>query len=476
MNLGIIIGVSEYVDSSNNLPGCKMDANAIQNILSKTDKYDDLLFLNSNQNSAEIKERFTDFISNHKTNKVEELFFYYTGHGDFNNNEYYFLLSDYEDSKRKQTSLQNEEVDNLIKTLKPDLVVKVIDACQSGKSYIKEANGISKYFEKTQDRFNRCYFLNSSLNDQSSYQSDIISDFTKSFISSVRLHNSAEIRYKDIIDYISDDFANNPSQTPYFVIQADYTEKFCSINKNLKDYLASLSFSKATSTKNTGDKSSLLDKIAKQAEDYCEKTEALQLIGNIKDEVEKFECSTELKDVFDLKVSTHEDYEEIVKENTIGKWLDDNDHDFFARSKQIKVRKDRHSNPFGALRTSFVLGGTEEDYEWIKDGFDLDIEVPYKTIVLNMDSKYPNIESYTCRIIYLISKRQIAFFYFTTNIEEKNWDDRWLNTDIEWFHTEYPITKNDIVIEGLKKIFNDFQSKISKYLHEKFDDKKIEGK
>ncbi len=475
MNIGIILGISEYKNVANNLPGCHSDAKAMHDIMVKTGKYDDILYINEKLESAIIKERLTEFIADHKKDDISELILYYTGHGEFFNDEFYFQLSDYDEHKRKQTSLQNEEVDNLIKALSPDLVVKIIDACQSGKSYIKEANGISKYFKKTQERFNRCYFLNSSLNDQSSYQSDIISDFTKSFILAIKSHNSTEIRYKDIIDFISDEFEGNTSQTPFFVIQADYTEKFCSIDKPLKDYLKTLKFNIKTKEAGKAEATSLLDQIKKKAEGYSGKEEALQLIATLKEEVDKFSLEGDIASVFELDINFHEGYDPIVKKNVIGKWLDDNDHEYFAQSKHKRVRKDRYTNPFGSLSLGRVqLLGQENDdeYEWIMDGFDLDVEVPYKTVVFNLNSLFPNVDSFTCRVIFLISKREIAFFYFTTNFEETNWDKKTVNTNIEWFHSAYPITKTDEVVLGLKKIFDMFQNKVTKILQENFNEKK----
>ena len=113
MNIGIVLGVSEYLDSSNNLPGCLKDAELIKNILDKTNKFEEILYLNEKLTSAHIKERLTSFISKYKENDIEEIVFYYTGHGEFVNDEFYFLLSDYSVQKRKQTSLQNEEIDSL---------------------------------------------------------------------------------------------------------------------------------------------------------------------------------------------------------------------------------------------------------------------------------------------------------------------------------------------------------------------------
>ncbi|MEX8547495.1 MAG: caspase family protein [Mucilaginibacter sp.] len=468
MNVAIVIGVSEYTDIQNNLPGCKKDAEIIHNILIKTGKYDSILYINEKLSSAKVKEKPTNFISENKGNEINELIFYFTGHGEFQNNEFYYILSDFNDAKRKQTSLQNDEVDSLIKTLNPDLVVKIIDACQSGKAYIKEADIVVKYFNKTLDKFNNCYFLNSSLKDQSSLQTDIISDFTLSFIKSIKEHDSSEIRYKDIIDYISDEFENNPIQTPFFVSQADYTEKFCVLNLGLKEYLVSLDFTNKNDIIQKSESLTIIEKIRKQAAEYYSKEQAIELINEIKKEVSSFTCSEDLKDIYNLEIIFSENYDEIIDANAIGKWLDENPHDFFAKSIFSRVRKDRHTNPFGILASS-IFTQNDVEYESIRAGFDLEIEVPYKTIIFDLDSNFPNIDSNTCRIIYLLSKRQIRFFYFITNFETKNWDERTINKRIEWFYSEHLINDTTGIIDGVKKIYNLLETKSRKEIDEKFN-------
>lgn len=472
MNIAIIISVSEYTDTQNNLPGCKKDADTIHNILLKTGKYDEILYVHEKLSSSKVKERFTGFISEHKTKKIEELFFYFTGHGEFQDDEFYYILSDFRHDKRKQTSLQNEEVDNLFRTLKPNLVIKVIDACQSGKAYIKEAGAINKYFQKTIDRFDRCYFLNSSLKDQSSFQSDIISDFTLSFIKSIKEHDTDEIRYKDIIDYISDEFENNTSQTPFFVVQADYTEKFCVINDPLKEYLKLIDLKTSTSGAGKTEILSLIDKIKKEASGYFTKEKAMELLVAIQNKTKEFKLPEDLNEIYELEIVFQENYDGIIQKNTIGKWLDENPHDFFAKSSHTYERKDRYTNPMGNLTRLAALSIynplKDDEYEMVRNGFELEVEVPYKLIKFTLDSKFPNVESYTCRIIYFISKKIIRFFYFITNFETKNWDERKLNTKAEWFTTEHQLHDEQNIVEGLNAIFDKLIDRAKSELEDKF--------
>nr|WP_294893961.1 caspase family protein [uncultured Pedobacter sp.] len=471
MNIAIIIGVSEYKDVSNNLPGCKKDAEVVYNIILKSTKFDEVLYINEKLNSSQIKEKFTDFIATNKSQKIDELFFYYTGHGEFNDNEFYYLLSDFNRDKKKQTSLQNEEVDNLFKTLKPTLVVKVIDACQSGKAYIKEAGALSKYFQKTTNSYIKCYFLNSSLKDQSSFQNDQVSDFTLSFIRAIKEHETKEIRYKDIMDFISDEFEENTQQTPFFVIQADYTEKFCLINENLKDYLTSLDLISSDNQNGKQENLTLLDKIKNQASNYYGKEQTTALLLSIKEYINLYKPVDDLIDVFEEEICFLDNYDEVIQKNIIGKWLDDNQNDFFAKSSHKRVRKDRYTNPLGSLQSAWFIGGNakDEDYEWTRNGFEIEVELPYKTIVITFNSQFPNVDSFTCRIVFFVSKSLIRFFYFTTNYETKNWDERKLNTKIEWLSMEFEIHEIEKIKQGLDKIFIQFNELIKKYLDDKFN-------
>lgn len=472
MKLSILIGISEYSDAKNNLPGCKKDVQIVKELLSKTNNYDELLVLDQKMSSAKLKEKFSSFISKHKTEKIEEFLFYYTGHGEFQNDEFYYLLSDYSPNKKKQTSLQNQEVDTLIKTLKPELVVKIIDACQSGKNYIKEHGAIDKYFQETSNRYKKCYFLNSSMSDQSSYQDETVSDFTFSFINAVKQHNSKEIRYKDIMDFISDEFENNSLQTPLFVVQADFTEKFCLINPALKEFLQNLDIRESITDIQKSDLS-IIEKIKEEAKNYSSKEEAFDVLNEIKQKFESLTLTDKLDELYDLEVHFEEDYSSIFKKNVIGQWLDENDHDYFAESSYKSVRKDRHINS-GIWTLQSNLFGTNvnpDDYESIRDGFTVDIELPYKTIILDLISKLPNIDSFSCRLVYFVSKKQIVFFYFITNYEEVNWEEIKINNEINWLYSEFKIKDKEEIFKGIDKVFSKLENKTEEYLEENFTTK-----
>ena len=227
MNIGIVIGVSDYQNVAS-LPGCVNDARAMNQLLEMVGKCDDILYLTEpdSTSSKSLKAKLTTFVNKYSSEKIEEVVFYFTGHGLFEEDQFYYVLTDYETSKKNQTCLGNDELDNRLRNLSADLTIKIVDACQSGTRYVKDPDSFQKYLHKSEKQFNKCYFYYSSQNDQYSYQNKEISDFTLSFLSAFADRDGQEIRYKDILDSLADSFSSNSSQTPFFVMQGSYTEVF----------------------------------------------------------------------------------------------------------------------------------------------------------------------------------------------------------------------------------------------------------
>lgn len=450
MNIAIILGVSEYSDPKNNLPGCKNDAESINNILIKTGKFSNILYINENKTSAQIKDLIANFISSHKQHQIEDLFFYYTGHGEFVNDEFYYILPDFDSKKRNQTSLQNTEIDDLIRNLSPELLVKVIDACQSGTTYIKDANVLNKYFNDRKKIFNKCYFLNSSLNNQSSYQDSNLSFFTSSFIKALKNHSSAEIRYKDIIDVLADDFIEINEQTPFFVIQADYTEKFCVLNADLRVYLDSIN--NTESAEENKKPLSFIDIIKTDASEYVNKDGALLLVESIREHLNSFSLNNDLDQLYNIDINYYNDYKHIYAKKVIETWISQNKGEYFVKSSYTDDY-DEYGNEYAVL-----------------EGFELNIDLPFNAITIDSYSKYPNLKNYNTAIIFLLSKRLIRFFYYTTDYIDETWDIKEINKKgIQWITNEFKIKDKNSILSGLESIKSSIQARIMADLQERFD-------
>jgi len=235
MNIAIVIGVSQYSGALAPLPACKNDAAAISVLLKGSSRFDDVLLLVENTTADAVKQGVVEFVTRHKSDEVGEVFFYFSGHGHFAGTEFYYLLSDHDSKRLKQTAFENSEIDNLLRALNPKLAVKIVDACASGMTYIKEPeNSLETYLKGTKGAFHSCYFMFSSHLDQSSYADAYMSYFTRSFVHAVLNHSALSIRYKDFIDHISDAFEGDSQQKPFFVVQADFTDQFSTISDTMR--------------------------------------------------------------------------------------------------------------------------------------------------------------------------------------------------------------------------------------------------
>lgn len=445
MNIAIVLAVSTYNNPSNNLPASKKDGEVISGILEETKKYERVLTINNDEPSSKTKELLSNFFIECKGHKIEELFFYYSGHGEFSNEEFYYLLSDFDHKKKNQTSLQNNEIDDLIRTLNPQIVVKFIDACQSGTSYIKESDVLTKYFNETKKGFNKCYFLNSSLSNQSSYQDDNLSFFTHSFIQSLKEHSGSEIRYKDIIDFILDDFNGNQEQTPFFVIQAELTEKFCVLTNEFKNFLSSSGSKKAETLNENKKLTTILDLVKANAKDFVDKEGALKALEFSKLQIGSLTLDKEIRDLYELSIFFIEDNNTLVGAASIGRWLKDNPNDFFATPKYTQYFDPFDGEPHSRL-----------------SGYNLLVEdAPFKGAHIEIVSKFPNLKSYRCNVAILISKKQLTFFYCILQYLENGWDDKKLDTvKMKWTYTNTKIAYDESISGGIKLILEYINDKI----------------
>jgi len=447
MNLGIVLAVSNYGNIDNNLPGCDADGKAISAILKSDSKFDDILVLSKNTGSAEVKNQLIEFISKYKNDDIDEVVFYYTGHGDFNGNEFYFLLSDYDSSKRKQTSLENTELDKLLKALNSKVTIKIVDACHSGKAYIKDSDAFDKYLNDSKGQFDKCYFMYSSQLEQYSYQDDSLSFFTKSIIDAVKNHSANTIRYKDIIDYVSDSFESNSEQTPFFVVQADFTEQFCSISSSLVNELKLLSnLNQEVNLKDDSEHSNLLDKIRLDSERYCSQEKAYEVLNSFLENLKNTSFPGSVSELYDCGCTFGDPL--VKNSNAIGSWLAKTDHQYFARPMFEEIAKSRrelkNSNILSSIGTLTFRHSLYEDkdddklYKTVKytesvvSGYEITIDQPVKLIELHATPKFSNIRAGHAFIVPFLSKTEIRIFYSFSHYSEQGWDEKILTQKHKW--------------------------------------------
>ncbi|KOE94948.1 hypothetical protein ACS88_12920 [Vibrio parahaemolyticus] len=330
MKLAIVIGVSEYkFDTYNNLPACKNDAELFNQVLSNVKSIDDALYVNETLSAFDVKQRLRAFVEKHKDEDIEELVFYFSGHGDRFDEDFHYLCYDFEKAKKSTTSITNSYLDSLIRNLSPNLCVKIVDACYSGTHYIKNSVSESAVLESSakKSKINDLYFLFSSREDKESEAGDEFSYFTESIFSSL-LEREGEYKYSDIISYVADDLENRGAPKPIFISQATYLENFGEVTKSTHDIIHAkfgLIDDEVPTTKKSQIESTFFS-LVKNSSDlhFCDKETAIEnldVLSNIFKEPSNW--STDITSVFEI-VHSKSYSSSLPNKQSIGEWIDNN--------------------------------------------------------------------------------------------------------------------------------------------------------
>lgn len=467
MKVALLIGVSNY-EKLSSLPACKADLVLMEELLSKTGDYSQILSISEDTNSSKIKRKVSEWIEQLTDKDVKEVFFYFTGHGVFQDEEFYFCCSDFDKNKFNTTGITNSEIDEWLRNLNANLAVKVVDACQSGIQYVKdsEIQFLTKLKSNNSKSFKSCYFMFSSQNDQSSYQDDKLSFFTKAFAMSLKEHQEERIRYRDIIDYISDFFVSDGSQKPHFVMDATSTEEFCFINEDLKQFLNSTSLlnelGESIEPVNTPILS-LKEIVASDASKFCNEEEVSEILEELKVKITDFNYNNEFTDLYEAKTTFEkgtlkdDDYSNSLPNvKQIGEWLSKNTHEYFAeqtykveeysqRIRENDIYSFHRPNYYYETRTKNVLSGLK-----------ITAKVDFDTIKIIAEPKFLNLLPCECVIVFVLSKKEIRFFYYYANFRELNWKDRKIERNVSWFTSKTEVKDRKNIWEATNNLQNKF--------------------
>lgn len=500
MRIAFLIGVSDY-EKLNSLRATENDVVLMQSIIKSLDKYDEIYVIkDKDTNSKRVVNLLSEAIEKNKTNTVDELLFYFSGHGKYENDEFYYALADYDDTKKRQTSLINSDLDEMLKTLSPKLVVKIVDACNSGLSYVKdtdEENNIQKHFDSSGKKFEQCYFMFSCRQNQNSYIKDgKLSEFTKSFINSVILTDKNEIRYKDIINYISDEFETNKEQRPFFVNQASFIEKFGSFEDKIKEQIKhqlDLLYKSLEAeiidenSQNVSQKINLKDIIIEDSKDYCSKEEALAVLVKIKTYFESYDWNLELSEFFDIHIQQLESEDDgsykITKIEDIGVWLNKNENNFFAKplykTEEYTEMVPVNNNLFGGSLAFLAAAATNRRIETkpvkssrkVVSSFQNTFSQPYFSIRVYLKPKeeFQNLNPFDFTLVYLISKTDIKLFYYYSTYIETAWNIYKANTKISWENVGFKLKDNNACNINIENIAKGFENFVIKNLKSRFN-------
>lgn len=477
MNIGIVIGVSDY-QNVQSLPGCAHDAHAIKQLLQMVDKCEDILYLteSASTTSKSVKSKLTNFVQKYTTEDIEEVIFYFTGHGLFEENQFYYVLSDYEESKKRQTCLSNDELDNLLRNLSANLTIKIVDACQSGMRYVKDPDVFRKYLQESEKNFDKCYFYYSSQNNQYSYQNDEISDFTLAFLNSFANRKNQEIRYKDIMDSLADAFSSNSKQTPFFVMQGNCTEVFGFISEGISKAIDDvIRVEHKSENKQSLEQKSLIQYIEEQASIYCNKEQALECLEILRREVNEYEFDDEINQIFDYKIEFQSDINVQINTDYIGNYFLNTETNYFVHiQKEKRTREVTNHNVFAGSVVSRIMSGevlpkVKQDYSAVA-GANSSVKLPFEQINIRLESKYPNINDTGCLIFPYVSQTKVAILVCYLMYETKEWDVKKIaESTSEWSNFETLIKEETEIQNIVKEALNNYIKYTLDPIVEQFD-------
>ena len=452
MNIAILMAQSEY-RSAPKLPACKNDLQLMKLVVESSKKYDDILILDDSVGRAyDANEQIIQFVEKYKGgDQIDEVLLYFSGHGNFENNEFYYVWDDYEKTRKRQTCLGNTEIDGFLRSLNAKLTVKIIDACNSGVPYLKGDSGFDKFLSISKDAFQKCYFLFSSQNDETSGADFQISLFTKSILNSLKNFDEGKcVRYRDVMNYVTDEFEKNGVQTPFFVTQCDNTDVFLEINAEIKSVLGSelLRDSSDTLTElgSSDVPATLLDLVRKDAGKYVPFEDVNKHLEHFRKMLSAEELNPVLKDLYAIEVDEIANLNDVPQIKGVASWIQTKNKDTYTRLHFISVPYEEKvpKNPF-ALRIHSSLFGSEEDYKTVTkyrkeiDSFSNTLEMPYTSLNVVFKGLLPNLMNVSLCVVPVLSRTSVCFFISKIDYKRSGWDDQVMDPfSAKWECKEVP--------------------------------------
>ena len=325
----------------------------MRELLKATKKYSEIEVID-NSESSELKTKMRDLIDKYQS--TEELFFYFTGHGYHQEDEFYHCAINFDSKRPNETGISTSELHTILRLAKADLVIKVIDACNSGTPLIKAER---EFAQQQKDGFKNLIQISSCLQSQNSFTGEPLSIFTEKFRDSALRKKEGVVFYIDIISILKDEFLDINDQTPFIVSQGTGQEQFVDDAKHLDTLRAKLTVKTESSLQSENvDQQTLptapnLQTMLEEAERNAATPEKITSFVNtfFDDLIEKV-SNDESSDFFDLDIVENADFSETTAEEFIIRVLSkESRSDEFVTAK---ISKEEIHNPWKQLMGGFA--------------------------------------------------------------------------------------------------------------------------
>lgn len=426
MRIAIIFGVSEYAESGQSLPAAANDAAAMRGLIEAIGDYQPVLFLAGRLDAEATKRQVWAFLEPFEGASVDEVLFYYSGHGTVVPSGLAFAMSDYGDRRAISGSFENQELDNYLRSVHPKVAVKILDCCYSGTQYVKGPSIAARVPLDSDGQFKACYFFSSSRHDQESWVGDgpgCLSVFTQYFLDAVANLPDGVVRYKQIADSISDRLIN--AQEPHFIVQGSMRHEFCTINErvrlaaSVKPIEVESDGRCAESEVEESGAENLVAIVRGREELYITQAEAVSSLAQLRTRLEALGPHEMLNPVYEEKYwfpGTIDLEDDLADEEEIGRWLKHNGRGFFGWATETDPR--RRPMSFASMASTAI--GFPERPE--VTGFVASADVDYDRFFLRHFPEFSGLARWEMATVILWSSTRAAVFSYGVPLLRRSWE------------------------------------------------------
>lgn len=344
-SIALLFANANYSRESD-LPCCLNDLAAIEGLVGAIGRYDETVVI-ADADADRMRESIRLVLEPNK--QFDEVFFYFSGHGVHIASDFFYCGTSFDSSRPNETGLSHTELHELLRSLEPALLVKVVDACASGTPLVKSAPAP---LPLKKEGFRNVIQLASSLEEQESFGGDTLSVFTRAFCRACLRKSDGPIYYSDIIHTLRDDFLQNDEQTPYFVSQGTGREILVDDAEKLAPFrveygrrweaIADIEVKRDSQLGElTVDKPrDVLQLLARSEENMADAKKASNFISSLFDGVLIRFKQDEFSDFFETEKIEHSSFQEIIAREFIIRVLSkENRQDNFVTASITKTRR-----------------------------------------------------------------------------------------------------------------------------------------
>jgi hypothetical protein len=363
-NIAILVGNTEY-RSLAKLECCHADVAAMKELLDATAKYETIEII-ENADANELKVRIRAAID--KVKSPAELFFYFTGHGYGHEDEFFYCTTNFDSNRPNETGLATADLHIFLRLANADLVIKVVDACNSGTHLVKADIGLTS---QNKHGFKNLIQISSCLDSQSSLTGTPLSLFTEKFKNAALSKTDGVIYYTDLIAVLRDEFIGNEAQTPFFVSQYTGREEFVDDAHRLDKLREAIKQRQAAATTPIAAPDVVpapptLSELLSAAETKIATPELMNsFVATFFDNLKRGLSASDFSEFFQLEFTEHPDFQEPTAKRFIIEILSSQKRpDNFVTAEISRQR--RRSNPLLGIGMSSWLAQMYDDDQYVE--------------------------------------------------------------------------------------------------------------